>query len=60
VLTWFLARWGVAGKDARHLVEEAIGGHFHSWIEPAEADVFSVADRLAHAVGELDHESDEG
>lgn len=47
VLTWFLARWGVAPALARELVDEAIGGRFKSWAEPDAVLVDDVAERLA-------------
>jgi hypothetical protein len=53
VLSWYLARWGVPAGEARHLVTEAIGGRFQSWIEPAGTDVEEVAERLASSFGEL-------
>jgi hypothetical protein len=53
VLTWFLARWGTAGEQAQHLVDEAVGGRFRSWAEPGEADVRDVAGRLGRAVSDL-------
>jgi hypothetical protein len=55
VLAWFLARWGIAEEEARRLVEEAVGGRFRSWMEPAESDVDDMASRLGRAVGQLDH-----
>ncbi|GHG05726.1 Fic family protein [Streptomyces filamentosus] len=47
VLTWFLNRWGVAPDVARSLVDEAIGGRFHSWIGPDTVVVDDVAEQLA-------------
>lgn len=47
VLTWFLARWGVADGPAGRLVDQAIGGRFDSWIGPAETLVTDVAERFA-------------
>ncbi|GAA4492064.1 hypothetical protein GCM10023191_027250 [Actinoallomurus oryzae] len=49
VLTWFLARWGVADGVAGHLVDQAIGGRFESWVGPAETLVTDVAERFARA-----------
>lgn len=50
VLTWFLARWGIAEKRAGRLVDRAIGGRFGSWIGPSETVVDDVAEQLARAV----------
>ncbi|MGW7047537.1 Fic family protein [Streptomyces avermitilis] len=47
VLTWFLNRWGVAPDVARGLVDEAIGGRFHSWTGPDTVVVDDVAEQLA-------------
>ncbi|MFF2846058.1 cell filamentation protein Fic [Streptomyces sp. NPDC058001] len=47
VLTWFLSRWGVAADVAEDLVDEAIGGRFHSWTGPDTALVDDIAERLA-------------
>ncbi|WP_329127377.1 Fic family protein [Streptomyces sp. NBC_01465] len=47
VLTWFLHRWGVAPDVARGLVDEAIGGRFHSWTGPDTVVVDDVAEQLA-------------
>lgn len=47
VLTWFLDRWGVAPDVARGLVDEAIGGRFHSWTGPDTVVVDDVAEQLA-------------
>ncbi|MFI0990601.1 cell filamentation protein Fic [Streptomyces exfoliatus] len=47
VLTWFLNRWGVAPDVARGLVDEAIGGRFHSWTGPDTLVVDGVAEQLA-------------
>ncbi|WP_328396947.1 hypothetical protein [Nocardia sp. NBC_00416] len=49
VLTWFSARWGVAGDSAQRLVDEAIGGRFGSWVGPAETVVDDIAERIARA-----------
>ncbi|MFF4367042.1 Fic family protein [Streptomyces sp. NPDC001594] len=46
VLTWFLTRWGVAPDLAHDLVDEAIGGRFHSWTHPRPLLVDEVAERL--------------
>jgi hypothetical protein len=59
VLAWYLARWGFAEQEARHLVEEAIGGQFESWVGPAETAVNDMATRLGRAAGNLDHEHGE-
>ncbi|MFI8454870.1 cell filamentation protein Fic [Kitasatospora sp. NPDC085464] len=50
VLTWFLARWGVAPDTARELVEEAVGGRFTSWVSPDTVLVHEVAERLAESL----------
>ncbi|MEV6667724.1 hypothetical protein [Streptomyces nigra] len=34
VLSWLLSRWGVPADHAAHLVEQTIGGRFHSWTGP--------------------------
>ncbi|WP_326615318.1 cell filamentation protein Fic [Streptomyces anulatus] len=47
VLTWFLDHWGVAPEVARGLVDEAIGGRFHSWTGPDTVTVDGVAEQLA-------------
>ncbi|MFF5533557.1 hypothetical protein ACFY71_13885 [Streptomyces cinerochromogenes] len=47
VLTWFLARWGVAPESAGELVDEAFGGRFASWTGPDPELVEDVAERLA-------------
>ncbi|WP_086819341.1 hypothetical protein [Allokutzneria sp. NRRL B-24872] len=47
VLSWFLSRWGVPPERARSLVDDAIGGRFGSWCEPAESVVQDVAEHLA-------------
>ncbi|MET7827029.1 hypothetical protein ABZT23_20380 [Streptomyces sp. NPDC005386] len=47
VLTWFLNRWGVAPDVAAGLVDEAIGGRFHSWTGPDTVIVDAVAEQLA-------------
>ncbi|MEU8943404.1 Fic family protein [Streptomyces goshikiensis] len=47
VLTWFLDRWGVAPDAARGLIDEAIGGRFHSWTGPDTVVVDDVAEQLA-------------
>ncbi|GHF39453.1 hypothetical protein GCM10018790_16580 [Kitasatospora xanthocidica] len=50
VLGWFLARWGVAAGTAEELVQQAIGGRFHSWSSPDTALVGEVAERLAQSL----------
>lgn len=50
VLTWFLARWGVADSRAEHLVDQAIGGRFSSWCDPAESVVKDLAEQIARSV----------
>ncbi|WP_199553177.1 Fic family protein [Streptomyces sp. N35] len=50
VLTWFLSRWGVAPAVAEELVNEAVGGRFHSWTEPEPEAIGEVAERLAGSV----------
>ncbi|MFF7215229.1 cell filamentation protein Fic [Streptomyces sp. NPDC008238] len=47
VLMWFLSRWGVAPDVARELVDEAIGGRFHSWAGADTVLAEEVAERLA-------------
>lgn len=51
VLTWYLARWGVAERQAERLVDRAIGGRFDSWAGPDESVVVDVAEQLARSVG---------
>ncbi|MFE7599514.1 Fic family protein [Streptomyces sp. NPDC057494] len=50
VLTWFLSRWGVAPDVARGLVDEAVGGRFHSWTSPDPVLIDDVAERLARTL----------
>ncbi|MFE2872369.1 Fic family protein [Embleya sp. NPDC059259] len=50
VLTWFLARWGVAPDVAHDLVEEAVGGRFHSWTDPDTVVVDDIAEQLARSL----------
>ncbi|MGW4645837.1 Fic family protein [Kitasatospora sp. NPDC004289] len=50
VLGWFLARWGVASGTAVRLVNEAVGGRFHSWTAPEPEEAAEVAERLAGAL----------
>ena len=50
VLTWFLGRWGVAQDIAQDLVDEAIGGRFHSWTSPDITLVDDVAERLTQTL----------
>ncbi|GAB3007828.1 Fic family protein [Saccharothrix stipae] len=47
VLIWFLDRWHVAPAVAEDLVDQAIGGRFHSWVSPDAVLVDDVAERLA-------------
>ncbi|MFC6012543.1 hypothetical protein [Nocardia lasii] len=47
VLGWFLQREGVPAGCAAELIDEAIGGRFHSWISPEGSVVVSVAEKLA-------------
>jgi hypothetical protein len=49
VLTWFLARWGIASDSAERLVDQAIGGRFGSWVGPAETVVDEIAEQIARA-----------
>ncbi|WP_186000802.1 hypothetical protein [Nocardia otitidiscaviarum] len=60
VLTWFLARWGVAEDRARGLVDQAIGGRFDSWIGPVESVVGDVAEQLARSLGQTNIGLDRG
>lgn len=60
VLTWFLARWGVAEDRASRLVDQAIGGRFSSWIGPDETMVDDVAEQLAISVNASHTGSDHG
>jgi hypothetical protein len=46
VLTWYLTRWGIPQPRAAHLVQEAVGGRFHSWCSPDPATADEVAGRL--------------
>ncbi|MEV0659874.1 Fic family protein [Actinomadura luteofluorescens] len=50
VLTWFLSRWHAAADAARDMVDEAIGGRFHSWTSPGTVLVDDIAERLALSV----------
>jgi hypothetical protein len=50
VLTWFLSRWHVDPAVARELVDEAIGGRFHSWTGPDRVLVDDIAERLARSL----------
>ncbi|MFJ8492442.1 Fic family protein [Streptomyces sp. NPDC094038] len=50
VLGWFLDRWGVAPGNARALVDEAVGGRFHSWVAPDGVVVDDIAERLARSL----------
>ncbi|MFK4868151.1 hypothetical protein ACI3K4_23365 [Streptomyces sp. CSMPJR101] len=45
-----LSRWGVPADHAAHLVEQAIGGRFHSWTGPDPALVEDIAERIADTV----------
>ncbi|WP_328806806.1 cell filamentation protein Fic [Streptacidiphilus fuscans] len=47
VLTWFLHAGHVTADDARDLVDQAIGGRFHSWTSPDTVLVDDIAERLA-------------
>jgi hypothetical protein len=58
VLTWFLARWGVGAEQAQHLVGEAIGGRFDSWVEPDDGVVDDMAERLGRALAGVQHAAD--
>ncbi|WP_349637030.1 Fic family protein [Streptomyces sp. RerS4] len=60
VLMWFLSRWGVATDVARDLVDEAIGGRFHSWTGPDVVLVEDIAERLAHSLRPADADTDAG
>jgi hypothetical protein len=50
VLGWLLEAAGIAPSEHRRLLEHAIGGRFHSWAEPDQELVASVAERLAAQV----------
>ncbi|MEU6058645.1 Fic family protein [Streptomyces sp. NPDC047097] len=50
VLTWFLSSRGVAEESARELVEQAVGGRFHSWCGPEPEVVEEIAEQLAGAL----------
>ncbi len=50
VLIWFLTRWGIPPERAGVLVEEAIGGRFGSWAEPAGTVIDDVAGRLGRSL----------
>ncbi|WP_217370737.1 hypothetical protein [Nonomuraea antri] len=47
MLIWFLQRWNLPAEVAEALVDEAIGGRFHSWTSPETVLVDDVAERLA-------------
>lgn len=49
VLGWFLAAAGIPAVRRKELLDHAIGGRFHSWVEPTRTAVESVAERLAGA-----------
>jgi hypothetical protein len=50
VLSWFLARWGVAPEVALELVDEAIGGRFLSWTDPDAVLIDDIAEQLARSL----------
>jgi hypothetical protein len=50
VLGWFLEAAGVPGGDHRRMVADAIGGRFHSSVEPSTVDIREVATTLAENV----------
>jgi hypothetical protein len=50
VLTWFLTAAGMPPQHHSTLVADAIGGRFHSWVEPPPTDISAVAERLAETV----------
>ncbi|MFD4230848.1 Fic family protein [Streptomyces sp. NPDC058545] len=54
VLTWFLSRWGFPPDIAEELVDEAIGGRFHSWTGPDAVLIDDVAERLAQTLPQDD------
>lgn len=60
VLTWFLARWGITESRAEHLVDQAIGGRFSSWCDPAESVVRDIAEQIARSVSAPHAEADRG
>jgi hypothetical protein len=47
VLGWFLDAAGVPAEGRAELVEHAVGGRFHSWSTPSDAEVTAVAERVA-------------
>lgn len=47
VLRWFLERWHVAPGLTPELVNQAIGGRFHSWTGPDSVLVDDIAERLS-------------
>ncbi|QGQ18244.1 hypothetical protein GC089_01890 [Cellulomonas sp. JZ18] len=50
VLAWFLSAAGVPEDRHATLLEDAVGGRFHSWSEPEPSAVARVAERLAAGV----------
>ncbi|WP_406119368.1 Fic family protein [Streptomyces sp. NBC_00989] len=54
VLGWFLHRWNVDPQVADELVDEAIGGRFHSWTGPDRVLVDDVAERLVRSLRPAD------
>jgi hypothetical protein len=50
VLGWFLEAAGVPGGDHQRMVADAIGGRFHSSVEPSTVDIREVATTLAETV----------
>jgi hypothetical protein len=47
VLGWFLSAAGIPPEQHGRLLDDAIGGRFHSWSEPERLVVAEVAERLA-------------
>ncbi|MGW6933548.1 Fic family protein [Lentzea sp. NPDC054927] len=47
VLTWYLSRRDIAPELAPDLVDQAIGGRFHSWTTPDAVLVGDVAEKFA-------------
>ncbi|WP_432968413.1 hypothetical protein [Dactylosporangium sp. CA-233914] len=52
VLGWFLAAAGIPAEQHTALLGEAIGGRFHSWLEPEPPVVADVSGRLARTMAE--------
>ncbi|MDG4857882.1 hypothetical protein P8605_06895 [Streptomyces sp. T-3] len=52
VLHWFLASHGIPEERAKHIVENAVGGRFDSWMAPDATVVDEVSTRFAQAISQ--------